>query len=220
MKKPEQKLINKAEDIVDYMEQGAELVQQGQNNKCTFTLISTDSDGSKWETDVCHQLCLKMEKEQAILVDCHGAENKYYFVINSNFNGKLSDFDHKEPVIEDTPEQHELTEVLSTLTPALDTNLHLAYQEWMDCTIAKGAYEYVRSRNETANILIEKGCKITYKERLQHIAPLFIDLGCVAKDLSGDTRTTFDTNFTRLKNILIKNGYTEGDSFPRKASEN
>jgi hypothetical protein len=220
MKKPEEKLINKAEDIVNYMEKGAELVQQGQNNKCTFTLLYADNEGSGWEADACHQLCLKMEKEQAILVDYHGAENKYYFTINSNFNGKLSDLDYKEPIIENTPEQHELTEVLSTLTPALDTNLHLAYQEWMDSKIAKGAYEYVRSRNETAHILVAKGCEITYKERLQYIAPLFIDLGCVAKDLSGDVRTTFDSNFTRLKNILIKNGYTEGDSFPRKASEN
>jgi hypothetical protein len=45
---------------------------------------------------------------------------------------------------------------LNRVLPILNANLSAAYNEYMDCTIAAGAYGYVRSRHETALAVISR----------------------------------------------------------------
>lgn len=72
---------------------------------------------------------------------------------------------------------------LTNVLPILDANLALVYKEFMDGDIARGAFEYVRSRHEIAIMVIADEnipADVAYKS----CAMLAIDLRCGVKEVA------------------------------------
>jgi hypothetical protein len=99
---------------------------------------------------------------------------------------------------------------VAAVLPLLEANVGAAYREWMDGTLARGAYEYCLHRSAVASAIAGSPLdELVVEAAFLAGAPLFIDLHSAMKDVPSERQPGEQAKVDALHSLYIAQGFTE-----------
>lgn len=104
----------------------------------------------------------------------------------------------------------QLRQHVAAILPLLGDNLGLAYKDYMAGTLARGAYEYCRTRHDSALTIISSDIEQLDEDKaLRVAATFFLDLRTALKDVPSCAQPAEQAKVDAMWAFFIECGFTQ-----------